>query len=140
MKADRVTTSCKCYFAGRKGFAVRPAEYRQQHFAAQIRIWRVPVDVEIFRVAALPAARQHIHPPAVAAADRHVVGDDVDDQSQLMPAQLLDQPEQFRFAAELGIDARRIDHVVAMRRSRPRRHDRRSIDVTDAERCEIGRQ
>src|SRR5579864_6874338 len=112
-----VSGATERYFTGLQNLAVRPAEDGQQHLAAQIRVRRSPVDVEIFGVAAVAAARQDIHPPTIAAADGHVVGHDVDDQSKLMPAQLLDQPEQFLFAAELRIDPRRIDDVIAVLRS-----------------------
>ena len=57
-----------------------------------------------------------------------------------MPAQFGDEPPQSLFAAELGIDSRRIDHVVAVHRARPRRHDRRGIEMTDAERGKVRHQ
>ena len=44
------------------------------------------------------------------------------------------------FAAELGIDPGRIDHVVAVHRARPRRGDRRRIDMADAEAREVGHE
>ena len=44
------------------------------------------------------------------------------------------------FATELGIDARGIDHVISVRRARARRHDRRGIEMTNAERSEVGHQ
>ena len=41
-------------------------------------------------------------------------------------------------AAELRIDACRIDHVVAVHRARTRGRDRRRVHVTDAETCDVG--
>src|SRR6185295_15044880 len=41
-------------------------------------------------------------------------------------------------AAELRIERAVIDHVVAVAAARPRREERRGVDVRDAERLEIG--
>src|ERR1700722_4819176 len=79
------------YLAGRQRVAVTSPQHRQQNFAAQVSIARVPIYVEIFAVTAVLSACQHIHPPGIAAADRHVVGNDVKEQPHRMPAKLTDE-------------------------------------------------
>ena len=116
-------------FAGGERLAVRSAEYRQSDFAAQVGIvWR-PVDVKVFRKAALAPARQHIHPPSIVTANRHVVGDDVDDYSESIAARFLHQPSEGLFTAEFRIDAGRINNVIAVHRTGARCQDRRQVEM-----------
>ena len=126
--------------AGLDCLAQRLAEHRQQHLAAQAFILRVPVDVEVGRIPALRPMLQHIEPPGVLGDGRHVIRHDVDDQAEARAAQRGDKPAKRFLAAKLGIDARRIDHVIAMHRARTRGRNGRRVDMTDAQPHEIRHQ
>ncbi len=118
--------------------AVGAAEAGQQHLALQRGVARVPVDVEMPREAAARAPFEHVVPPAVGrAAHAHVVRHDVDDRAHAPPPQRIDQPHERRLAAELGVDRRIIDHIVAVARTRLRGRDRRQIQMAHAEPREI---
>jgi hypothetical protein len=116
-------------FAGRERLAVRSAEYRQSDFAVQVGIVCRPVDVKVFRKAAVAPARQHIHPPSIVATNRHVVGDDVDDYPEPISARFLDQPPEGFFTAEFRIDASRINNVIAVHRTGARCQNRREVKM-----------
>ena len=123
----------------RQGIAVGPPEEGDEDLAAQACVFRIPVDIEKLRVTARRAVLKHIEPPRiVAAADRHVVRHDVDDHAEAGVPERADQAPEGLLAAELRIDPRGINHVIAVHRTRPRRHDRRSIEMTDVERGQIG--
>ncbi len=88
-----------------------------------------PLDVEELR------PTQGIPPERVLlVACRHVVGDDVEDDTQPGVAQ---GPELF-LSAELGGEVRRVHDVVAVRRARPRLHRGREIQVADSEVAQVG--
>ena len=126
--------------AGFDHLAQRLSQNRQQYLAAQAFILRIPVDVEVGRIPALRPMPQHIHPPRVLCADGHVVRHNVDDQAEARGAQRSDKLAKRFLAAKLGIDARRIDHVIAMHRARTRSRDGRRVDMTDAQPHEIRHQ
>ena len=64
------------------------AQHRQQHFAAQAFLRRVPVDVEVLGEGRSRPVFQHVLPPAIVRiVDAHVIGHDVDEQAQLVIAQ-----------------------------------------------------
>ncbi|MNZ80823.1 hypothetical protein D3C78_994720 [compost metagenome] len=126
--------------AGLQGCAVVSGEKRQQQLTFEQGIAGVPLDIEERAVAAAPAPAQQVLPPGVVAANRHVVGDDVEDQAHAMQAQRRHQSDQCRFATECRVDAGRVDHVVAMQRTRPRTEQRRSVQVADAQPGEVGHQ
>ena len=113
----------------------RPAEDRQQDLVVGL-----PVDVEPAGEAAGAAMAQHVGPPGVGGIGRHVVGHDVDDQPQARRCKRRRQGAQTFLAAQLGIDAGGVDHVVAVLRARPRRGDRRGVEMADAQPREIGHQ
>jgi hypothetical protein len=62
---------------------------------------------------------------------------DVDDQPHAVLAQLCDQSLELFLGAQLGIQARVIGDVVAMRAARPGLEDRRGIDMADAEPLQV---
>ncbi|EJT84626.1 hypothetical protein PPS11_20159 [Pseudomonas putida S11] len=64
-----------------------------------------------------PQASRLCHHGVVGTAHGHVVGHRVEDQPHAVLTQGGDQPLQRRFAAQLGVDAGRVDHVVAMARA-----------------------
>ncbi len=120
------------------GRAQESATPRGHVFAA---VGCLPVDIEEARVAARLAVPQDIEPPGiVAAADRHVVRHDIDDEAEPGLAQRRHQAAKSLLAAKLGIDPGRIDPVIAVPRALARHEDRRGIDVADAERSQIGRK
>ena len=113
----------------------RAAEDRQQDLVVGL-----PVDVEEAGEAAGAAVAQHVGPPGVGRIGRHVIGHDVEDQPQARRGERRRQGAQAFLAAQLGIDARGVDHVVAVLRARPRRGDGRGVEVADAEPREVRHQ
>jgi hypothetical protein len=123
--------------ACRQRFPVCLAEYREQDLCAQSRVVRLPIDIEKMRVAAWPSAGQHVCPPGVVGDRGHVVRHDIDNEAHAACSQRCDQPLQRLFAAELRIDAGRINHVVSVERAFSCRHDRGRIEMADPERGKI---
>ena len=110
------------------------AEHRQQHAAFQILAERIPIDVEITRIGRGLAPFENIEPPRIVGTpDRHMVGHDVEDEAHAMLLQRRDKRGEFRLAADLRVEPVVIDDVVAVRRSRPRFHQWRRVDVADPE-------
>src|SRR5262249_28530051 len=107
--------------------AVRTAQDRKKNLVLP------PVDVEEVHVARARPVFQHAHPPRVLVARRHVVGDDVEQQSDLVPLKVVVQPGEVVFRSELRIERRRINDVVSVRASLARLEDRRSVEIADAE-------
>ena len=74
-----------------QALAIGAPEERREHAAAQGRIRRVPVDVEILGIRAGTTPFEHVEPPAViVAANAHVVRHDVEDQAHPALAQCRD--------------------------------------------------
>ena len=98
------------------GFDLAPitvGEHAEKDLVLHRRGRRVPVDVEVAGVLALGPAEQDVPPPRVQPpGGRHVVGDDVDDQSEVMRMRGLDEAIETLLAAEVGVDPRRVDYVI----------------------------
>ena len=126
--------------AGLEDAAVVVAQDRQQDEVPQVRLGRVPVDVEVAGVAARRAVLQHVPPPGVLGArDRHVVGDDVEDLAEaLAPQGPAESAPVSVVAAELLVDAVRVDHVVAVLAAGRRLEERGRVEVADPESLEVG--
>src|SRR5262249_19365606 len=114
--------------------AVVVGQHRQEHDVAQAGLWRIPVDVEVRRVAARRAVFQHVPPPRVVGADRHVIRDDVEHLAEAGAPQRLGQARVAWRAAELAVGGSRIDDVVAVRAALRRLQIRRAVGGTHAER------
>ncbi len=114
------------------------AKLRQQDLALRAARARLPVDVEELRERARLAPLEHIEPPGVVGADAHVIGDEVEQQPHAVGVQGLDQGLEIGLGAELRVQVIEVDDVVAVGRARPRGGDRRGVDVTDAERSQVG--
>ena len=106
---------------------------RQQYLAAQHRIGRLPIHIEPGRITAALAPGQNVLPPTVGVAHAHMIGHDIDDQAHALRMQPFDQPAQRLLPAQFGIDARRIDRVVAVRGTGTGAKNRRCIKMADAE-------
>jgi hypothetical protein len=114
------------------------AENGHEHGVAQLRLGRLPVDVEVGRVAARGAVLEHVPPPRVVASrDRHVVGDHVDDLSEPVCTERGDQPGMRVGAAQLGVQVGVVDDVVAMRAAGRGLEERRAVEVADAEVAQV---
>ena len=62
------------------------AQNRQQNFAAQVRLERMPIDVEVRRVHRARPIFEHIHPPLIKRlGDAHMVGNEIEQLSHSMP-------------------------------------------------------
>ena len=94
----------------------------------------VPVDVEVAGEGAAPARHQHVPPPAVApVGDRHVVGDDVEEDAEAPVAGGVDQGAEAALAPQVVGDAGGVDHVVPVRRTLGGLEDGRAVEVADPE-------
>ncbi|MNO71195.1 hypothetical protein D3C76_621050 [compost metagenome] len=121
--------------------AVIAAQERQEQLAFHQRIGRVPLDVEKLAVGAQASPLQQVQPPGiVSAADRHVVGDNVEDQPHVLLVQGVDQAAQRPFASQFRVDPGRVHHVIAMHRSGSGTQQRGGVDMADAQACEIRHQ
>jgi hypothetical protein len=119
--------------------AVGVAEHRQHHLARQPRGQRVPVDVEVARVARGHAVLEHVGPPGVVVAQHpHVIGHQVDQLAHAVGLQRLRQALERGQAAELGIDLVVGHDVVAVHAAGAGAVDRRAVDVADAQPREVG--
>ncbi|GMA90330.1 hypothetical protein GCM10025869_08590 [Homoserinibacter gongjuensis] len=121
--------------AGRRRIRHRFAEHRDAHAPAA----RGPVDVEEARVRGVLAEAQHIPPPAVGGgiADAHVVGHDVDEHPHPAGAGGAREPLEPVGAAAARIDARVVDHVIAVRGARGRGQQRREVEPVGPQRAQI---
>src|SRR5690606_25328542 len=83
---------------------------------------------------------QHIAPPGIFERGCHVVRHYVEHEANAFGLQRLVQAFKTLTATKSGIEAVVIDHVVAVGRACRGLIDRRSIEMTDAEACQIGHQ
>jgi hypothetical protein len=109
-----------------------------EHLRVLLPDAREVVDVE--EAAVLPGflvdveeLRALLGPVAVGVVDRHVVRDDVEDHAQPRLVSGGDERAELGLTAELLGDGGGVDHVVAVRRARPRLEGRRQVEVRDAE-------
>ena len=84
------------------------------------------------------AVREHVVPGGVLARCGHVVGHDVEHDPHAARRQLRVQRLEVGLGAELGIEARRVHHVVAVRAAPPSLEHGRAVDVADAEPAQVG--
>src|SRR5437764_156338 len=70
--------------------------------------------------------------------DSHVIGDEIEDEPHIRLLERIAEPSESGFAAELGIERTVIDHIVTMRAPRAGLEKGGSVEVTYAERLEIG--
>ena len=91
-------------FSSREQGAIMVTQYCHQHLVCQIRIGRMPVDIEEVRVDRGRPVLQHIEPPSVVRAhDPHVVRHHVQDLPHPMPVQTRDERIEFFTCADFGI-------------------------------------
>ena len=125
--------------SGAQHLGIVAAQEGHQQLTAQQRVVGAPLDIEELGVGAGFAPFQHVEPPGVAvAADRHVVGDDVQDQTHAVRVQRIHQPAQRLFTAQFRVDAGRVQHVVTVQRAGSGGEQWRGIDMADAQRGEVG--
>ena len=87
-----------------------------------------------------PLAQLRIGPVAVGLVDRHVVGDDVEDDAHPGLVDRVRQRPEPIGPAQVVRQPRRVDHVVAVLGARPRLHRRRQVQVRDAEIAQVRHQ
>src|SRR5580698_2104365 len=104
-------------FAGFERGAVGPRE-RTQVYAE--RCAHGAADVEESGVRAVRTVLEHIVPPWVVLRCRHVVGHDVEKNSQSVAAGCLHEGIPCRLAAQIVADTAGIDDVIAMLAARNR--------------------
>ena len=116
-------------FAAFQTVAVKLAEKRRQHPAADALVEVVPVDIEKFMVGRVRTVLQHVHQHPVLAVERHVVGHDVLHPADTQFFQMLDQHLKPFRAAQFGIDGVGVHHVVAVLAAAAGGENRRSVNV-----------
>src|SRR3954451_24687938 len=81
---------------------------------------------------------QYIQPPGIVRKmNTDVVGHEVEDEPDIMRLQRLLQPFEAIFAAEFRIELSMIDDVVAVGGAFARLHERRCVEMSDAERLQV---
>src|SRR6516225_3024645 len=137
-EAPFVRIEAKHDFAILEDHAILIAEYREQHAALEVDPTSTPVDIEIGGEWRFLTPFEHIQPPGVVISTHaHMVRHEIEDQAHTMPMQRVDQCLEIRLAADLWVELVVVDDVIAMRRTGARLHDRRGVNMTDAECREI---
>ena len=78
-------------FAALEDAPILVAQNRQQNFVAQIRLQRMPVDIEIRREPRARPVFEHVHPPFVKRlGDPDVIGDKIEHLAHRMRMQFRD--------------------------------------------------
>src|SRR6185312_9627180 len=95
--------------------AIGRAEDRQQHAAALAIGELIPVDVEGAGIWRSRSPFQHVEPPRIIG-EMHadMVGDEVEDQADVMRVQRLAEASKTCLAAKFGVEPGVVDNVVAM--------------------------
>ena len=90
----------------------------------------LPVDVERGRMRRGRAPFQHVEPPRIVG-EMHadMVGDEIEDQAEIVLLQRRAQPLEAGLAAELRIELGVIDDVVAVGAALARLHEGRGIEM-----------
>ena len=121
-------------------FAKLVFQQRQQHFVIEFGFDRMPINIEEMSVGRTGAVFEHVVPKRVLAADdSHVIRNDVENLAQAFLAKRGNHRGIIFRAAELRIQDRLIDHVVAVRAAGLRLEIRRRIEMAHAELCQIRR-
>ena len=125
-------------FAVLQNRPVLVAEDGIEHLVLQLLFDRLPVDVEKIGVPRARAVFEQIHPPEVLPAlDAHVIRHDVEQQPQVVAAQLDRQGRVLRFAPQLRVQAVGIEDVVAVQASRPGLETGRGVEVADPQPVQV---
>jgi hypothetical protein len=114
--------------------AVRVPEHGQQHLVFELRLERMPVDVEHVGVPRALTVFEHILPPWVRRlGDAHVIRDHVDDVAHAPITESGDPPLVGLEGADLRVQLRRIGYVIAVHAARHRLQVTRCVAMRDAE-------
>ena len=82
---------------------------------------------------------QHVEPPGIVGeVHADMVGHEIEDQAEIVLPQRLAETREAGFAAELRIELGVIDDVIAVRAALARLHERRGVEMGDAERLQVG--
>ncbi len=132
--SERAVLEDQLELAPLKHLAVLTTEEGQEHLAAQLTLDRIPVDIEVVRVAGSVPVLEHVLPPDVLPTlDAHVVWHEIDDQPQVTGMQRRDEGIEIVPRSDLGIQHPVVDHVVAVHGPRRRPEHGGHIDMGDAE-------
>jgi hypothetical protein len=116
----------------------RTAELRDEHLGRAVAA-TFPPDVEVARVPAVGSVAQHVPPPRVVRAEEpDVVGHDVHHDPEPVGADRRHELGEPGVTTELVVQPARVDHVVAVRRTRRGPQHGREVDVADAQFGEVG--
>ncbi len=113
------------------------AQDRQQYAIRLDRLGWLPLHIEEACVPAGSPVLQHVPPPWVVRRDGHVVGHDVEHDSEPVRSGHGHQRGETLLAAELWIDPVRSHHVVAVRAPGHGLQDGREVQMADAELCQV---
>src|ERR1700676_864211 len=112
-----------------ESFAKRAAQDGKKDLAFEHpRRW-MPIDVEVRCISGIRAVLEHVHPPGVFAAGRHVIRHNIQNQSQLALAKLVLKNGEVCLGPQLWVETRWVRHVIAVSAAAPAAKNRRSIYV-----------
>jgi hypothetical protein len=95
--------------------AIVVAKHRKQHSIGQSGLGRIPIDVEIRRIATRWTILEHIPPPGVVRpGDGHMVGHDIEYLAEPMSFKGFTEASMGLSSTEFVVHPMRIDHVIAM--------------------------
>ena len=135
----QLALECELEIAALEHDSVGLGEHGHQHLVGEGRIDGVPVDVEEVRVDRGLPVLEYIHPPRIVGAhDANVIRHDVEDMTHGVRAQLRHEQLEVLATADFRIERVVIDDVIAVCTARARAEIGRAVDVTHAQRGEVG--
>ena len=135
---ERAVCKGKLKFSAFQDHPVGITEDRQQNLAAQLFLQRTPVDIKIGGVDGGAAILQQVLPPGVrAGSDPHVVRDDVNQETHVVRAQVVDQRLQVTVRANLRVDGGVVRDVIAVHAARCGGEEGRGVERANAQLPEI---
>ncbi len=77
----------------------------------------MPIDIKVRRKSRSGTVLQQVHPPGILACGRHVIGNNVEQQTHAMLLQLPDQIVEFFVRPQVCIEVSWIRYIVAVHAS-----------------------
>ena len=98
--------------------AVLISQNRKQHLVAQLRLERIPIDIEEVCILRGATVLQYVAPPEVGSAGfvacAHVVGNYIEQQAHAAALQFAEHLMEFFFGSDLGIEVVVIGNVITV--------------------------
>ena len=133
MKKEATLLECKFNLARVERLAERTSQDGKENFTVKAAGVRMPFDIEERGEGGLHTVFQHIHPPRILCAGRHVIGHDVEQQTHSAVLQFGLQGRKVFFTAQLWVDARGIGDIVSVVASLTAGQNWRQIQIRNSQ-------